>query len=66
MTYIAVMLLFLGLIGYGFAGTDADGRDMVFYNAQRLQIQRALEDGEDRERIEQEYDCRILFFSDKD
>lgn len=66
LTYIAVMLLFLGLIGYGFAGTDADGRDMVFYNAQRLQIQRALENGEDRERIEQEYDCRILLFSDKD
>lgn len=66
LVYLAVMLLFLGSIGYGFARMDADGRDMVFYNGQRALAERALQDGEDRTRIEQEYGCRILLFSDED
>lgn len=66
LVYLAAMLLFLGSIGYGFAGMDADGRDMVFYNGQRALAERALQDGEDRTRIEQEYGCRILLFSDED
>lgn len=66
LVYLAVMLLFLGSIGYGFARMDADGRDMVFYNGQRVLAERALQDGEDRTRIEQEYGCRILLFSDED
>lgn len=66
LVYLAVMLLFLGSVGYGFARMDADGRDMVFYNGQRALAERALQDGEDRTRIEQEYGCRILLFSDED
>lgn len=66
LVYLAVMLLFLGSIGYGFARMDADGRDMVFYNGQRALAERALQDREDRTRIEQEYGCRILLFSDED
>lgn len=67
LVYLAVMLLFLGSIGYGFARMDAGGgRDMVFYNGQRALAERALQDGEDRTRIEQEYGCRILLFSDED
>lgn len=66
LVYLAVMLLFLGSIGYGFARMDVGGRDMVFYNGQRALAERALQDGEDRTRIEQEYGCRILLFSDED
>lgn len=66
LAYLAVMLLFLGLIGYGFNGMDADGRDMVFYYGQRAQAERALQNGEDRACVEQEYGCRILLFSDED
>lgn len=64
--YLAVMLLLLLFIGYGFERTDAEGRDMVFYNEQRMLAEQALKQGEDRERIEQEYGGRILLFSDED
>lgn len=64
--YLAVMLLLLLFIGYGFERTDAEGRDMVFYNEQRMLAEQALRQGEDRERIEQEYGGRILLFSDED
>lgn len=64
--YLAVMLLLLLFIGYGFERTDAEGRDMVFYHEQRILAEQALKRGEDRERIEQEYGGRILLFSDED
>ena len=64
--YLAVMLLLLLFIGYGFERTDAEGRDMVFYHEQRILVQQALQRGENRERVEREYGCRILLFSDED
>ena len=64
--YLAVMLLLLLFIGYGFERTDAEGRDMVFYHEQRTLAQQALRRGENRERVEREYGCRILLFSDED
>lgn len=64
--YLAVMFGFFLLIGYGFQGTDAGGRDMVLYYEQRTLIWQALLQGEDRERVEQEYGCQILLFSDAD
>lgn len=64
--YLAAMLLLLLFIGYGFERTDAEGRDMVFYNEQRMLAEQALKQGEDRERIEREYGGRILLFSDED
>lgn len=64
--YLAVMLLLLLFIRYGFERTDAEGRDMVFYHEQRILAEQALQRGEDRERIEQEYGGRILLFSDED
>ena len=64
--YLAVMLSLLLFIGYGFERTDAEGRDMVFYHEQRILVQQALQRGENRERVEREYGCRILLFSDED
>ena len=64
--YLAVMLLLLLFIGYGLERTDAEGRDMVFYHEQRILVQQALQRGENRERVEREYGCRILLFSDED
>lgn len=64
--YLAVMLMFLLFIGYGVRRTDVTGRDMVFYNEQCMLAERALKQGEDRERIETEYGLGILLFSDED
>lgn len=64
--YLAVMLCFLLLIGGSFDRTDADSRDMVFYHEQRALAEQALQRGEERERVEREYGCRILLFSDED
>lgn len=63
--YLAAMFCFLLAIRYGFQRSDADGRDMVFYYEQRVLAEQALQRGEDRERMEQEYGCQILLFSDE-
>ncbi|MCM1103898.1 MAG: HAMP domain-containing histidine kinase [Clostridium sp.] len=64
--YLAVMFGFYLLIGYGFQRTDAGGRDMVLYHEQCRLAEQALRQGEDRARVEQEYGCQILLFSDAD
>lgn len=64
--YLAVMLILLFFLLQGFRGQSEVGRDMIFYNEQRILAGQAMAEGKDRARIEQDMGCEILLFSDDD
>lgn len=64
--YTLVMgVLLFSILAY-FGRKPYPGRDMVFYNEQRILAQESITAGMDRQKIEEAYHCKILFISDKD
>ncbi len=64
--YTLVMgVLLFSILAY-FGRKPYTGRDMVFYNEQRILAQESITAGMDRQKIEEAYHCKILFISDKD
>lgn len=62
--YTAVMLLLFWGLFTTFTGQAEVNRDMVFYNEQHKLIEKAISEGKERESVEKEYGCRILFRTD--
>ncbi len=62
--YTAIMLLILFYMMSAFAKPSAAGRDMVFYNEQHILVEDEINQGMERNLIEQKYDCEIIFLAD--
>ncbi len=64
--YTFLMLAAFFLLGQSVWQVPSGERDMVYYNGQMQQIERALEDGKSETEIEAEYGCEMLFLSETD
>lgn len=62
--YTVGMLLLLFGIGYLLNSNIAKSRDMVYYNEQRILVEAAIEQGEEKTDIERQYNCRILLLTE--
>lgn len=62
--YTAIMLLLFFYLFSSFTDQTAERRDMVNYNEQRILVENAISEGMERDSIEQEYDCEVLFRTD--
>ncbi len=66
----AAFTLFMGMImAYFWLETAGDGQavlDMVYYNKELKNISRAADEGMERTDLETEYDCSLLFLTDRD
>lgn len=62
--YTAIMLLLLIYLLSSLEDQAVESRDMVYYNEQRVLIEICIEQGMNREQIEEEYNCQILFRND--
>lgn len=66
----AAFTLFMGIIMAYFwletAGDEQAALDMVYYNKELKNISRAADTGTERTDLETEYDCSLLFLTDRD
>ena len=64
--YTLVMGVLLFFIMASFQRDTPRGRDMVYYNEQFLLAEKAIEAGREKEEVEAEFGCEILFTKDRD
>lgn len=64
--YTVIMFVLLFGLFHSFRDKPATGRDMVHYNEQRMLIEDAVDEGVERNRIEEQFSCQIIFRTDMD
>jgi len=63
--YTAIMLVILWCFLSAFRKEAAAGRDMVFYNEQRILVETEIAQGIERDAVEQKYNCEIILRLDE-
>lgn len=64
--YTLGMLLLLFIMFRIFTSETSASRDMVFYNEQRILVEKAMDRKEQLSEIEEKYGCSIFLLTDKD
>ncbi len=63
--YTTIMLVLFFYLISAWGKEAISGRDMVFYNEQRIWVEDEIRQGIERNLIEQKYDCKIILRSDE-